>query len=800
MAKITLIQTSFNAGELSPDLAGHIDLDRYQNGAKTVLNAIPQLAGGAMRRAGSRIVAPTKYPDRTTRLIPFVFNKSQAYVLEVGDGYARFFTVTGQIISGGAPIEVPTPWPQTEVFNVEFAQRSDTMFVAHPSVPMKRIVRDAQTAWAIGDAPFDPGPIDEIGVRPGAGIALSVIAVGATGVATAAGAFLPSDVGRNIVADSGIASVTAYVDANNVGISITSSFPAGAYAASAWKLDQSPVVSITPSNATPVDGAITLVADGSAIAVETLSLTGTTMTLESQANHGLAVGQQIALSGFESAGLDGLYTVATVPDATHITFTFNGSLLAGGTFGSVYPYGTGAAWRATDVGNYVSINGGLVLITAFVSASKVFGRIIKALTATVTAPPSSWSLKSGVWNAVDGYPRAVSLYQQRLYAAGSTSFPEMVWASGTGLYFDFTPGTDDADAFAYSADSDQVNEVVHIASSRILTLLTQGEEFTVSAPTGSSVGPTNIDVRSQSIYGAAQARPVRVGNELIYLQRAGKKVRCMNYDFTTDSYKSRNLTRLAAHITGPGVIDMAFQAEPNSVVWMVRSDGVLVSLTYDLDDGVCGFAQHTTDGLYKSVCVIPGPDGDVVFVVVQRTINGVTAQYVEVFDQTVMTDAAILGTYGPGAKVWNGFGLLEGKTVDVKGDGVYLGQFTVTGGQVTIPRIAYSIEVGLHYDSELVTLSPQVSGGLGTSQGNKVMTGQAIVRVLNTINCLVDEQRIAFREFGVGILDKPPQPFTGDKEISDMGWGTSSEISIKQDQPYQWYVLAFIRQFTVNSG
>src|ERR1044072_6800387 len=103
MPKLTIIQTSLNAGELTPDLSGHIDINRYANGVKTMLNAVPQIAGGAKRRAGSRILASAKYGNRTTRLIPFVFNKDQAYVLELGDAYARFYTTAGQIVQSGSP-------------------------------------------------------------------------------------------------------------------------------------------------------------------------------------------------------------------------------------------------------------------------------------------------------------------------------------------------------------------------------------------------------------------------------------------------------------------------------------------------------------------------------------------------------------------------------------------------------------------------------------------------------------------------------------------------------------------------
>ncbi|WP_253185463.1 hypothetical protein [Burkholderia plantarii] len=798
MAKITTLQSNLNAGELSAELGGHIDLDRYANGVKVMLNAVPQIEGGARRRFGFRQVAATKTTG-TTRLVPFVFNKSQAYVVELGEQYARFYTASGQIQQAGVPIELATPWTAAQVFALEYAQSSDTMFIAHPAAPIKRLVRVLQTTWSIADAPFAPGPVDEIGVRPAAAATLSATS-GTVTATSGAPAFLPSDIGRNIVAGSGVARVTAVASSTSVTATVTSAFSATTFAANAWKLDQSPLVAITPSNATPVGGSIALVAAGVPFSVGTISQTGSTVTVTTNGAHGYVVGTRIVLSGFQGSGVDGLYTVASVPSTTTFTFTFGGQIIAGGTLGAVYEYGAGQAWRPQDVGSYVELNGGLVQLTAFDSPQRIYGLIVRELSSTITAPSTGWTLKSAMWNPTDGYPAAVSLFKQRLYAAGSTGYPMRLWASGIGLYLDFTPGTNDSDAFGYDMASDQVNQTVHLASAKILAALTQGEEFTVTGGSAGGITPTNIDVDSQSVYGCAQARPVRVGTEIIYAQRAGQKIRAMTYDLNTDAYRSQNLTRLAAQVTGPGIIDMAFTAEPVPIVWMVRADGMLVSMTYDRDDNVCGFARHTTDGLFQSVCSIPGDSGDVLFAVVRRTVGGQTVQFVERLDPTLQCDAAITGTNVAESKTWGGLGSLEGKACDVKADGVYMGQFTVAGGQITIPRAANAIEIGLHYDSEIDFLSPNVSGGLGTSQGNQQRTGDVILRFLNTIRCLVNDQVIPFREFGQAVLDKAPEPFTGDKSISEFGWGPLSEITIKQDQPYDWYVLALIRQFTVNAG
>ncbi|WP_230589008.1 hypothetical protein [Burkholderia thailandensis] len=95
-----------------------------------MLNAIPQIEGGARRRFGFRQVAATKTTG-ATRLVPFVFSKSQAYFVELGDAYARFYTDSGQIQQSGVPIELATPWSASQLFELEYTQNSDTMFIAH---------------------------------------------------------------------------------------------------------------------------------------------------------------------------------------------------------------------------------------------------------------------------------------------------------------------------------------------------------------------------------------------------------------------------------------------------------------------------------------------------------------------------------------------------------------------------------------------------------------------------------------------------------------------------------------------
>lgn len=105
--RVNLIKTNFTAGEISPRLMGRVDIARYANGAKRIENAVCVIQGGVMRRPGSRFVATAKFPDKKARLIPYVFNRAQAYMLECGDGYMRIFQNGAQLVkSDGTPYEI----------------------------------------------------------------------------------------------------------------------------------------------------------------------------------------------------------------------------------------------------------------------------------------------------------------------------------------------------------------------------------------------------------------------------------------------------------------------------------------------------------------------------------------------------------------------------------------------------------------------------------------------------------------------------------------------------------------------
>jgi len=820
MPRVSLQQTNFTAGEISPRLVGRTDIDRYANAARSLVNAYPVIHGGAKRRGGTRYIASTKLSgSKKARLVPFVFSRDFAYMLEFGDLYLRVWPA-----GGGALIsELVTNYTEAMLPDIDYAQGADTMFLAHPTVPIQRLRRFSPTAFDLSAAPFTTTPFDEQGHALAAALTLSAATVGAGRTATAAaGVFLPSDVGRQLVSGSGLAVVTGYTSATVLTVDISIAFAGVALASGAWSLDSSPQGIVKPSAKDPVASSIDLTGALSRAADITLSAKTGSITVTASA--GVFAAGDVGKTLYADSGVAAItgFTSATQVSATTSTDFISTSYARGG-------YGiTDSVWRAEDVGKFVRINGGLCKITAFTSASVVKATIVTALTSTVASPPLAWSLEASVWSAANGYPRTLTLHEQRLVAAGSTKFPQTIWGSRIGEYLDFTKGTADDDGYSFTIAADEINPISYLASLRNLVVHTYGGEFSLQGGVEKPITPTNVRIRPESSHGSRGVRPVTVGKESVFVQRAGRKVRAMGYRYDFDGYAAPDLTVLAEHITeGGGVTAMAYQQEPDLLLWAVRGDGALLSCTLDRDQSVIGWARHYTDGAVESVATIPNGDREETWVIVRRTVNGSVVRYLEIVDETfqpMLSGAPYLGyppapasvTYGytvdcgvsfddvAGRTVFNVPHLI-GKTVDIVADGAVQPQQTVPlSGNVTLPRKSYRTLIGLHFRTEIALLTPEVGTGTGTAQGNSMRTSELTLRFLNTIGARVfdgdgNEQTVPFRRFGPDVLDRAPEPFTGNVRIETLGWERGrSDLTIVQDQPLPLHLLAVVRKFQVN--
>ena len=776
MARVAVQLTNFTGGELSPRLDGRNDLAKYASGCATLENLIVYPHGSAARRPGTNFVAAVKDSTKKTRLIPFEFSTTQTYMLEFGDQYIRFYKDNGQILSGGSAYEISTPYLEAELFDLKFAQSADVMYICHPNHEAEKLSRTGHTSWSLTDVDFLDGPY----------------------------------------LDTNISTTTITMSAHTVG-------------------------------------------------------TGRTMTAS-------------AVTGI------------------------NG----------------GSGFLTTDVGRLVRFRDGYGKITGRTNTTVVTVEILEDMGSSSAS--IDWSL--GAFSDTTGHPSCVTFFEQRLVFAATINNPQTVYFSKSGDYENMDANIGgtiaDDDAIIYTIASNQVNAIRFMTATRTLIIGTAGGEFAVSGGgADNAITPTNILIKKQSNHGAANIDAISVGNATLFLQRARRKIRELAYNFDVDGYVAPDMTILAEHITEGGLTQVAYQQEPNQIIYATREDGELVGLTYQREQQVTAWHRHIFGGRFgiatltvsdyaniangtkltltksdgttvdftsttgtagtnefktetnnnttatnlktainahadftatvssavvtvtetaheatgyltiksfdstrltatsegkavvDSVSVIPTDDKEYqTWVIVKRTINGVTRRYVEYlneldFDQTDNTSFNFLDSAlsysGSAATTISGLDHLEGQVVSVLADGATHPNETVSSGSITLDRSAKSVKVGLAFTSLLQTMRLDAGSQDGTSQGKTKRIYDITVRMFETIGIEVgpnlnDMERIPFRS-SANLMDEGIPPFTGDKEIEFRGnYETDGFIYVRQTQPLPFTILSLYPRLVTNDG
>lgn len=407
--------------------------------------------------------------------------------------------------------------------------------------------------------------------------------------------------------------------------------------------------------------------------------------------------------------------------------------------------------------------------------------------------PTNWVAQ---WHDGD-YPTAVSFYEQRLYFAGSPSHPQRIWGTTQGNYTDLTLGPRDDDAVQFTIASNTFDQIRKLKNTRQLLPLTYGSEYSMAGSQSSGITPSSVLIRSHTTHGVAEVEPLRVGDELLFVQRDGLKVRSIRYDVTLDANIAPDLTLAAEHITGDGVTDMTFAQAPDQIIWAVREDGVLLSCTHLREQNITAWARHTTDGTFKNVTSLPTGRSDDVYLAVERTINGATKTYIEQFDKTVYGDSCLKGSSGsPATATWTGLDHLEGEEVIVVADGKVHPNKIVSSGSITLDYEASEIHVGLAFIPKLVLLHPDLTASDGTSQGASLSIYEAVFRVQDTVGITINGEAIPVLNTN-STLDQAPEPYTGDLKKGLTGWSTPNNLEITQEIPMPITVLGVILKLTV---
>jgi hypothetical protein len=735
MSRASPIQTSFNAGELSRRMDGRIDFERYRAGCRSLLNVVPLLQGPACKRSGSRFVAAAKFGSKTTRLVPFEFNVTQAYIIEMGDQYFRFFTNNGRIETApDTAYEVSHPFLEAQLTDVDYTQSADVLYLAHGSHQQRKLSRTSATTFALSVIALKGGPFK----KENAAEAVTVYASAATGN------------GITLTASSAI------FQAGHVG-ALFYIAQKDFKSVKAWEPDKT----IAVNNLRRSDGKVY-----KATAIGAGAKTGTVQP-------------------------------------TH-------------TKGEAIDGDDGVTWAFQHAGF------GIVRITGYTSGTVVTADVETQLPESVVGGSNTthrWA--HAAFSDVEGWPTCVAIHQERLWFAKDAT----VYGSVVGDYENFAArdagGVLAADqAITWTLGGRRVDLIQWLEADRELLIGTAGGEVALGpAANSEGLSPFNIKSPPQSTYGSRKTRPAQIGAKVMFIQRAGRKVLETGYDFNEDRYVPNDMTILATHLTASGLLELAYQQNPDNVLWSVRADGVLLSATYSNEQNVRAWAPHVLAGrsaAVKSVACIPDPDGDLdqPWLIVRRTINGATVQFVEYLaplwaEGDVVTDAFFVdagATYdGAPATVISGLDYLEGETVAVLADGAAHPDKVVSGGQITLDRSASKVHVGLFFPAHVQIMRLEAGGDTGPAQGKIKRIHEMVLRFLDTLGVEAgpDEDHldeILFRS-SADAMDAPPALFSGDVE---MGWpgdyDTDGYVMVKSVQPLPMTLLAVMPRLVTAEG
>ena len=494
------------------------------------------------------------------------------------------------------------------------------------------------------------------------------------------------------------------------------------------------------------------------------------------------------------------------------------------TFSAVTGINSNQGFLSTDVGRLLHVKSGHIKITSVTSTTVVVGTVIIDLD-IVNNTTTDFAL--GSFSDTSGYPSCVTFFEQRLVFAGTTVQPQTLFFSRSADYENFDDKyhetVADDDAIVYTIASNQVNAIRFMTATRTLIIGTAGGEFAVNgAGVGEAITPTNILINKQSNHGAANVDGIAVGNATLFLQRAKRKIRELAFNFDVDGYTAPDLTILAEHITESGITQMAYQEEPNSIIWCVRTDGQLLGFTYQREQQVTAWHRHIIGGAFgtgnavvESVEVLPTDDSEYqVWVIVKRTINGATKRYVEYlhdlnFDETDDTSFNYLDSQlaynGSATTTISGLSHLEGQEVGILANGSTHPNKIVSSGGITLDRSATKVKVGLPYVSLLQTMRIDAGADNGTSQSKTKRIYEITARLYESIGIeigpdLDNMERIPFRS-SANAMNSGVNVFTGDKDIEFRGnYETDGFIVVRQTQPLPLTILSLYPKLQTNDG
>lgn len=857
MTKVAKSQTNFTGGEISPRLDGRIDITKYANGLRTCENFVVLPHGGARKRSGTKFVVEQKSATDEVVLVPFQYSVEQSYVLLFGPSYVWFLkdqgiiTFSGHVItaitkanpavvtsvahgfsngdrviitgvlgmtevnnrqfvvanktadtfelsgvdssayttytSGGSAaeiVELTTTYTADEIATLTFSQSADVLYIAHKNHPLRKITRASHTSWSLIEPSITTGPFRTINADR-----------------------------TNEIACTGFSGAVTSYGTHIVGETFTmTALAAGTFTSGM------------------VGALFRLSEQGGGTGVRSAPVGDSTETI--------SAGQLYTNEG-------NVYGVYAVSGASNWG-SFN--RVPSHDAGTVRVLGTGAHYFDSD---FLHPGYCIVRVTAYTSSKVVTAQIVryqmpKSIVGSSRAT-SFW--EEGAWSTYRGYPRAIAFYEQRLFLAGSDGEPSGLWSSRSGAYEDFEDGPDDDDALVYRITSGNADTIRWLASTRVLVAGSSNGEYALAASSqNEALTPSNFKANPQTSYGTSDCPPIRVNQSVLYPQRQGapanaaRRLREFAYAYESDSFNSTDITIFSEHATGDGITRLAYQVEPDSLIWARRTDGVLAACTYERLQEVVAWHRHTLGGSNASVNmvgVIPGNDGDELWLSVTRylgdaadigvflteagddlvaedgssfiTEETVTVRYIEVmapsFRDTAEKDDAFfvdsgLSYAGEETSTITGLWHLRDQAVKVLSNGnVETGTVSATGG-LTLTNPTTKCHIGFSYTAKLETEDLEAGAEAGVAQSRQKRISQVFPRVLSSLGGSIgpdgDNLRPILYRTGADPMGSSPPLYSGLIAIDhDGGWERFARVRIEHSDPLPFHLTGIVAELNV---
>lgn len=697
MSLINPIQPTFSGGEFSPSIFPRVDIEKYRTGLKTCRNFYIHPHGGASNRPGTKYMATAKHADKMCVVNDFVFSETQAYMLEMGEHYIRFYTDQARIVadagqpewdtgnayvvndyvtvltstylcinpdgSTGEPpaahpdswanqviYEIYSPYLEADLRKLRLESSADVIYITHQDYQTRTLSRYGNADWRLELYK----PVD--------------------------GPFMTENTDENIT-------LIASAVSGSVSLTSSSALFDEKHEGALWKLRH------YIEGQTDTQGFVG-VATGTGIKCFTtwrLITHGTwtgKLKIEKSSDNGVT---WTTLRTFTSADDFNVNTSGTEDIETN-PLPFQVRL-------NMYEHSSGTC--NADLTSDAFYQEGIMQADTYHSATSLTCTVIQKLGDIV----ATYSWAEGSWSDYRGWPGVSRFYQDRLCFAGTYSEPMTIWMTQTANYTSFLRHSPllDTDGITTNLPSRQLNAINGLIALKKLIAMTSSSEWTIGSGAGAALTPNNFEQSVEGYRGSYGVNPVLVGNEAIYIQANGKVARNFGYEFGSDSFTGAELNILSKHLFDKWyIVELAYQQDPDSIIWALRDDGVLLGATYMREQEVVAWFWVDTGTVagndiaeIESIAAIPGEGYDELWLAVKRGDK----RFIEVMSKRIVESECI------------------------------------TGGRIFLPENSYFVDCGVSYgDNPMYITSITLVDPIMVTAEDHGFTNGSIIRLDNIVD------------------------------------------------------------------